>query len=104
MSTSGCIVYRQLHIGGMEPQVRPLQQKPYEVVGEAESKISNFNLLWAVTVTDRPDFDRALREMVSEKGGDDIIEVRWWRERQHWVLGSINILRIKGKVIRYIEE
>ena len=99
--SNGCMVYKSIYLAGIEPSMHPLRNAPYEILGEAETTISNFNLLWAVSVTPRPDFEKALLEMANEKGGDDVIEVRWWRERQQWIVGMVTIIHIKGKVIKY---
>lgn len=101
---TGCLLYKKIHYAGMEPYVRPMKDQPYEVVGEAEAKISNYSLLWAITVTKLPDFDSALMEMASEKGGDDVIDIRYWQEKQHWLVGTVTIIHIRGKVIRYTSD
>ncbi|PKL37532.1 MAG: hypothetical protein CVV44_14380 [Spirochaetae bacterium HGW-Spirochaetae-1] len=100
---TGCIRFSRVHCTGIEPSVRPLKAQSYEVLGEAESMVSNYTFLWVWTVTPRPDYNRAMNEMISEKGGDDLIDVRMWREKQYWILGTVTIFHIKGKVIRYIE-
>ena len=100
---SGCVFYRSIHMAGAEPNIKKLRDLPYEILGEVEKTISNYNLLWTVTVTSKPDFEKALIEMASEKGGDDVIEVRWWRETQQWLVGTVIIIHIKGKVIKYKE-
>lgn len=102
MMFSGCITRN--HFRGMEPSVRPLKSPSYKVIEEAETMTSNFNLLWFFAVTPLPDYDKAIMKIVKEKGGDDLIDVRWWHERQDWILGTVNIIHIKGKVIKYISE
>jgi hypothetical protein len=97
----GCMFYKSIHLAGIEPSMHPLRNAPYEILGEAETIISNFNLLWAISVTPRPDFEKAILEMANEKGGDDVIEVRWWRERQQWIVGMVTVIHIKGTVIKY---
>ena len=100
---SACL-YDHTRFNGLEPSVRPLQKKKYEVLGEATSLVSNFSFFWVWTVTDEVDYDQSYREMVSEKGGDDLINVRTWQEKQHWIVGTITIIHIQGTVIRYIED
>ena len=100
----GCIVYRGYHQWGYEPQVARLKTVRYEVLGHAESKVSNFTLLWVWSVTRDPDYDRAIREMISEKGGDDVIELSFWVDKQHWLLGTVTVMHIRGTVIRYVYE
>jgi hypothetical protein len=104
VSMSGCIVYRGYHQWGYEPQVAKLKSPRYEVLGQAEAKVSNFSLLWVWSVTRDHDYDRAIREMISEKGGDDVIELSFWVDKQHWLLGTVTVMRIRGTVIRYVEE
>lgn len=98
---TGCITTR--HVAGYEPHVRPLKSLHYEIVGEAESFTSNFNLLWFFNVTPLANFDRAIMDAINQKNGDDLIDVSWWIERQYWIIGTINIVHIKGKVIKYKE-
>lgn len=98
---TGCITTR--HVAGHEPHVRPLKSLQYEIVGEAESFTSNFNLLWFFNVTPLANFDRAISDAINQKNGDDLIDVSWWIERQYWIVGTINIIHIKGKVIKYKE-
>jgi len=103
-SAPGCMVYRGVHVAGIEPCAGPLENRPFKIIEEAEAEISSFRLFWLVTVTPRPDFDRALREMSGEKGGDDVINIRTWEETQHWIVGTVFITHIKGTVIRYVDE
>ncbi len=97
---SGCI-YSRVKSSGIEPYVSQLRSSEYEIVGEAETQISNMSLLFLVSVTPRPDYNSAILEMVSEKGGDDIIDVRTWIEKQHWIFGTVTIMHIKGRIIKY---
>ena len=100
---SGCL-HSHTKFHGLEPTVEPLQKKKYEVLGDATSLVSNFSFFWVWTVTEEVDFDQAFREMISEKGGDDLINVRSWCEKQHWIVGTITTIHIKATVIRYLEE
>jgi hypothetical protein len=72
-------------------------------LGSAETRVSSFNLLWSVGVTGTPDFDRARRELVQSRNGDDIVQVSWYLEKEFWVLGTIDILHIQATVIKYEE-
>jgi hypothetical protein len=101
-AAAGCVSFT--HFGGMEPSVRPMKPLPYDVIGEAESSTGNFNLLWFFNVTAPANFDRAVSDAINQRGGDELIDVRWWLERQHWILGTVNVIYIKGKVVKYREE
>ena len=99
----GCLSSR-IYPGGIEHSVSKLKNQPYKILGEAEGQTSNFSLLWLVTVTPRADIDRAISEAISNKGGDDLIDVRWWIERKVYIIGTVTIIHVKGKVIKYTGE
>ena len=99
---AGCL-YQGFHARGIEPQVRSIEPLPYQIVGEAEGTSSQFNLLWIIPVTPRISFDRAVNEAISAKNGDTLIVVRTWVERQVWFVGMIEVLHVKGKVVKYIK-
>ena len=99
ISFTSCITTR--HVAGYEPYVRPLKSAEYEIIGESESFTSNFNLLWFINVTPLANFDRAISDAINQKNGDEMIDITWWIERQYWIIGTINIIHIKGKIIKY---
>lgn len=91
---------RRANPAGLMPSLRPITG-PYKILGSAETRVSSFNLLWSVGVTGGPDFERAKRELVATKNGDDIIQVSWYLEREFWILGTVDILHITATVIQY---
>jgi hypothetical protein len=97
---SGC-VYKGVRVTGMEPQAKIFEHKKYRVLGFSEGQSSSFNLLWLIPVTPRVDYGRAAQEAIDTLRGDNLIEVRTWMERQIWILGMVEILHVKGKVIQY---
>jgi hypothetical protein len=97
---SGC-VYMHTVPSGLEPQARTPEPGAFTVIGESESQSSSFNLLWVLPVTPRIDYDVTVNRAIARLNGDDLIEVRTWIERQIWILGMVEILHVKGKVIRY---
>ncbi len=98
----GCSL--RTHVKGLESNARPLENKEYKVIDIAEGQSSSFHLLWNFPVTLPADYNKAIDEAIDEKGGDNLIDVRYWHERQYWIVGTIDILHVKGKVIRYEEE
>jgi hypothetical protein len=88
----------------MEPSYYPIENKPYKVLGEEEVLTSNFNLLWIFSVTNPPDIGLAVTEAVNRKGGDAMIDLRIWRETQLWIVGTVQVLHIRGKIIKYIDN
>jgi len=97
---NGCL-YSRIHPAGMEPCSSPLKNLNYEIMGQAQGQASNFSLFWLVTVTPHADIERAISEAVSKKNGDTLIDVRWWIEKKIYIIGTVTIIHVKGRVIRY---
>jgi hypothetical protein len=90
--------------GGIEPNYRPMEGRKYEVVGDASGESSSFYFLWLVPFTPEHRLEEALDAAMAEKGGDNLVGVKWSFERQYWILGTVNIIRAEGKAVRYLEE
>jgi hypothetical protein len=97
---SGCL-HQRVRSTGIGPQAKVMENKKYRVLGESEGQSSSFNLLWFIPVTLRLDYDRAVNDAISKMNGDNLIEVRTWKEVQIWIVGMVEILHVKGKVIQY---
>jgi hypothetical protein len=97
---SGCL-HQRVRCTGLGPQAKVMENKEYRILGESEGKSSSFNLLWFIPVTLRIDYDRAVNEAINKMNGDNLIEVRTWKEVQIWIVGMVEILHVKGKVIKY---
>ena len=99
-SIPGCLS-KQVRNVGLEPQARIIENTKYRILGDSEGQSSSFNLLWIIPVTPRIDYDRAVNEAIGNLRGDNLIEVQTWLERQYWIVGMVEILHVKGKVIQY---
>ena len=97
---SGCL-HKSVRPTGLGPQAKVMENKKYRVLGESEGQSSSFNLLWLIPVTVRIDYDRAVNEAINSLHGDNFIDVRTWKEIQIWIVGMVEILHVKGKVIQY---
>ncbi|HSV97736.1 MAG TPA: hypothetical protein VLM75_12510 [Spirochaetota bacterium] len=97
---AGCVSVRT-NLADVMASARPMEKMDYEVLGEAEGQHSSFRLFWFFPVTPRADREKAMEEAVAVKGGDNLIFVRTWHERQHWVLGTVDIIHVRGSVVRY---
>ena len=89
--------------GGLVPSLTNLD-RPYTILGTAETRVSTFQLLWLANVSGPPDFERARRELTQQQKGDDVIQVSWYLEKEYWILGTVNILHIKGTVVKFDRE
>jgi hypothetical protein len=96
---SACLGIRT-HVKGIEPSARPLSTGKYEVIEPVEFSVSSFKLFWILPVTPDLKIHEVIEETANNKGGDNIIEMQLWHERQYWILGTIDIIHVKGKIIR----
>lgn len=100
---SGC-VRSSIRATGIEPQAKNFIAGNYRVLGETEGMSSSFNLLWVLPVTPRISYESAVNDAIARLGGDNLINVRTWIERQIWVAGMVEILHVRGTVIVYGDE
>ena len=100
---SGCI-YTKIHAVGIQPSAQSRPAPLYETLGEAEGMSSSYTFLWALPVTPHITLDEAYNEAIRSKGGDNLIGMSIWREKQVWILGTIDTIRVKGTVIRTINK
>jgi len=97
---TGCL-YNRSRPADISPQARVIESGRYRVLGVSEGTSSSFNLLWFIPVTPRMDYDNAVNDAIAGMRGDNIIEVKTWIERQVWIVGLVEVLHVKGKVIQY---
>ena len=67
----------------------------------SEGQCSSFHFLWLVPVTIPADYNKAIDQAINEKGGDNLIDVRYYHEKKYFLLGVIDVFRVSGLVIRY---
>ena len=100
LHNSGCICI-QTNVAGLEPQARALESGDYVDLGVSEGESSSFHLFWFFPVTTPMDYNLAIEDAISSKGGENLINVRFWIERQFWIVGTVQVLHVRGNVIRY---
>jgi predicted membrane protein len=98
-SLSACLGI-QTHVKGIEPSAHPLTTGKYEIIEPVEFQVSRFKLFWFFPVTPDLKIYETIDETVNNKGGDNLIDMQIWHERQFWILGTVDIVHIKGKIIR----
>lgn len=97
---SGCL-YSKSHPVGVEPSAKIMEPFEYEIAGEGEGSASSFTLFFMIRVTPGLDSGEAVDEAVKSRGGDNLIEAVFTRERRVYIIGTVDIIHVKGKVIRY---
>ena len=99
---SGCLSFVR-HPAGIAPEAFATQGRSYEVLGDAEGYSSSFTLFWLFPFG-QPSVDDAIAEAVRSKGGDNLINVSIYKERDVYITGTVNGVRVTGKVIKYVNK
>ncbi len=89
---------------GIEPSFLPMQKKTYEAAGKASGESSSFYFLWLIPFTPQHRLEEALRSAMQEKGADNLIDIRWYVERQIWILGTVYVIHAEGTAIRFTDD
>ena len=103
MLCTGCISFSS-HPAGIEASAKNIDSPAYEVLGEAAGISSSFRLFWLIPVTPPANFREAVDDAVKSKGGDNLIEAVFTSERLVYIVGTVNNIYVKGKVIRYLQN
>jgi hypothetical protein len=98
---SGCL-YSKSHPAGVEPSAKYMESVRYEVIGEGEGSASSFTLFSIIRVTPPLDSIEAVDEAVKSRGGDNLIEAVFTKEKRVYIIGTVDIIHVKGKVVRYL--
>ena len=96
----GCL-YGRVHPLAIEPAAKVMGSSGYQVLGEAEGVSSSFTLLGIFPVTRKVDPERAVDQAIRSLGGDNLIEAVYYSEIKVYIIGVVDIVHVKGKVIRY---
>lgn len=97
---NGCL-YNRTRLTDISQQARVIENRQYRVLGASEGTSSSFNLLWVIPVTPRTNYEKAVNDAIAGMRGDNIIEVKTWIERRVWIVGLVEVLHVRGKVIQY---
>gem|GEM_PF-6823401 len=81
-----------------------MKSMEYQTKKPVELKASSFDLFWVWTVTPPADLNRAFDVAMAEHEADNFIQVSWVVEKQFWLVGRVNILRVNAIPIQYMEE
>jgi len=98
----GCL-YGRVHPLSIEPSSKVMRAADYQVLGEAEGTSSSFTLLGLFPVTPRLDPERAVDQAIRSLGGDNLVESVYYSETKVYIVGVVKIVRVRGKVIRYLQ-
>ena len=99
---SRCL-YSKSHPAGVEPSAKYMESAAYEVIGNGEGSASSFTLFSIIRVTPALDSSEAVDEAVKSRGGDNLIEAVFTKEKRVYIIGTVDIIHVKGKVVRYLK-
>lgn len=99
---TGCL-YSKSHPAGIEPSAKFMESLDYEVIGDGEGSTSSFTLFSVIRVTPNLNYGEAVDEAIKSRGGDNLIESIFTRERRVYIIGTVDIIHVKGKVVRYLK-
>jgi hypothetical protein len=97
----GCI-YSKSHPVGIEPSAKLMESTKYEIIGDGEGSASSFTLFSVIRVTPELNSSAAIDEAVKSRGGDNLIEAVFTKEKRVYIIGTVDIIHVKGKVVRYL--
>jgi hypothetical protein len=101
VTIAGCLSLTN-HAGGIQDSAKETGGLNYEILGDAEGESSSLKLFWIFPVMKDINFDEAVNEAIRKLGGDNLVEVTSWKEKNVYFIGTIDVLHVKGKVIRYL--
>ena len=96
----GCLSFSK-HPAGVQPSAYEMRSSDYEVLGDAGGFSSSFRLFWIYQATPAVSTEEAVMEAIRSKGGDNLIQMCVSRERDIYIVGTVEGIRVTGKVIRY---
>lgn len=85
---------------GITPAADDLANQQYEVLGKANGSASHFSLFFFLPLG-KADIDAAIREAIAKRGGDNLINVRYWQRASWALIGTIITIEVEGDVIKY---
>ena len=103
MFSIGCLSFKA-RPAGIQPSAKDMQSPYYEIIGEAEGISSEYKFFWFFPVTSKASTNEAIDDAIRSKGGDNLIEAVITRESNVYMVGTVNNIYVKGKVIRYLHK
>ena len=84
----------------------PLEGIPYEIIGPAETTLTwwTFDIALLGIPLNVPPVDRAQEELLAQKNGQALVNIRYWTDRSIYLFMTRNRLYMKADVVRIIPE
>lgn len=69
-------------------------------LGKCEGKDTAYSVL-GLFMLGRPDLDLAIKDALSQKGGDTLVNVRCYETLNYFLLFSINTVTVEGEAVKF---
>lgn len=69
-------------------------------LGKCEGKDAAYSVL-GLFMLGRPDLDLAIKDALSQKGGDTLVNVRCYETLNYFLLFSINTVTVEGEAVKF---
>jgi hypothetical protein len=84
--------------------VTPMEGKVIaENLGKTEGSDTAFSIL-GLFMIGRPELDLAIKEAITKKGGDTLINVSCYETWGYFLLGSVNTVKVEGEAVKFSVE
>jgi len=100
---AGC-ASKKTRSGGIMPYYNQPVSENFTSQGIVTGKSSSFSFLWLIPVTPPLDLDAAVKNAMGSRGADNLHEITWWYETQYWIVGTVNIVEVRGEAVVYRQE
>ena len=87
--------------GGVAPSTTPLNGRNYIILGDAEGTDSYVLLFYVIPIFGSNSTEKAIKDAIESENGDALIEVTVDTTIQWWVLFIRQVIRVKGKAIKF---
>ncbi len=92
---------------GIEPVSEQLtdgqgNNKKYNIIGKVEDSDGYFSLFGFIPF-DKISINDTFKKIARNKGGDALINIRYWLRNSFYVVGTYTSLEVKAEVIKYIQ-
>jgi len=95
---TGCAVMP----AGVAPSAHQMDTQLYQVLGKSSGEASHFTL-FNIIPFGKADIEQAVQEAIRKKGGDNLINVRYWQKTTWVFIGYLTTFHVEGDVIKYTQ-
>lgn len=90
---------------GMAVSNIPLENRKYEILGPAETTVNWVTIDFGILgfPLSAPPVDDAIQQLLTEKEGDALINIRYWTDRSILLFVTVNRFHIQADVVKLLD-